>query len=375
LFFNLQHTDPSSKARAGLLTTDHGEIETPIFMPVGTQATVKTLSPHDLIENGAQIILGNTYHLFLRPGADLIKGFGGLHRFMNWDYPILTDSGGYQVFSLQDLRKIDEEGVTFRSHLDGSQHRFTPQSVLDTQTKLGSDIMMVLDECAPHPSTYEYAKNSNQLTLRWAAQARELYEKHEPLYGHTQYLFGIVQGSTFAEIRQHSAEELVKMDFPGYAVGGLAVGETAEEMYQITDICTDVLPQQKPRYLMGVGMPENILESIERGIDMFDCVIPTRNARNGTVFTSYGKMVLKAARFKEDQQPIDPDCDCYTCKNFSRGYLRHLYNANETLGLRLATVHNVHFYLWLVKQARKNILEDTFSIWKQDILKKVKQAI
>lgn len=375
MFFKLQQTDETTKARAGLLTTDHGEIETPIFMPVGTQATVKTLSPDDLIENGTQIILGNTYHLYLRPGADLIQSFGGLHHFMNWERPILTDSGGYQVFSLQDLRKIDAQGVTFRSHLDGSKHRFTPQSVLETQGKLGSDIMMVLDECAPHPSNYEYAQNSNKLTLTWAQEARELYEKHQFLYGHKQYLFGIVQGSTFEDIRQHSVEELVKMDFPGYAVGGLAVGETAAEMYHITDICTDILPEHKPRYLMGVGMPENILESIERGIDMFDCVIPTRNARNGTVFTSKGKMVLKAARFKEDQQPIDASCDCYTCRNFSRGYLRHLYNANEILGLRLATVHNVHFYLWLVQEARKQILKNTFAEWKQDILKKIKQAI
>ena len=371
MFFQLHHTDRSSKARAGTVTTDHGTIQTPIFMPVGTQASVKTLSPDELIETGAQIILGNTYHLYMRPGADLIQKFGGLHSFMNWNRPILTDSGGYQVFSLKELRKINSNGVVFRSHLDGSKHLFTPESVLSVQQKLGSDIMMVLDECAPHPAEYEYAQKSNQLTLEWAQQARELYEKHEFIYGHKQFLFGIVQGSTYEDIRRYSANELVKMDFPGYAVGGLAVGETAEEMYKITNLCTDILPPEKPRYLMGVGMPENIIESIDRGIDMFDCVIPTRNARNGTVFTMHGKMVLKAARFKEDQKPIDSDCTCYTCRNFSRGYMRHLYNVNEYLGLRLATIHNIHFYLQLVREAREHILNDSFADWKKEILPKI----
>ncbi len=375
MFFQLHHTDCSSKARAGTVTTDHGTIETPIFMPVGTQASVKTLSPDELIETGAQIILGNTYHLYMRPGAELIQKFGGLHSFMNWNRPILTDSGGYQVFSLKELRKINSEGVIFRSHLDGSKHLFTPESVLSVQQKLGSDIMMVLDECAPHPATYEYAQKSNLLTLEWAKKARELYQKHEFIYGHKQFLFGIVQGSTYEDIRTHSANELVKMDFPGYAVGGLAVGETAEEMYKITNLCTDILPQEKPRYLMGVGMPENIIESIDRGIDMFDCVIPTRNARNGTVFTMNGKMVLKAARFKEDQQPVDQNCSCYTCRNFSRGYMRHLYNVNEYLGLRLATIHNVHFYLQLVREAREHILNDTFAEWKKMILPKITAAL
>ncbi len=375
MFFQLHHTDYSSKARAGTITTDHGTIETPIFMPVGTQASVKTLSPDELIEAGAQIILGNTYHLYMRPGAELIRKFGGLHAFMNWKRPVLTDSGGYQVFSLKELRRINSEGVIFRSHLDGSKHLFTPESVLSVQQNLGSDIMMVLDECAPHPATYEYAQKSNLLTLEWAQIARELYEKHEFIYGHKQFLFGIVQGSTYEDIRTHSATELVKMDFPGYAVGGLAVGETAEEMYKITNLCTDILPQEKPRYLMGVGMPENIIESIDRGIDMFDCVIPTRNARNGTVFTMNGKMVLKAARFKEDQQAIDPDCTCYTCRNFSRGYMRHLYNVNEYLGLRLATIHNVHFYLQLVREAREHILNDTFGEWKNMILPKITAAL
>ncbi|MGD9897863.1 MAG: tRNA guanosine(34) transglycosylase Tgt [Calditrichaceae bacterium] len=365
----------SSKARAGLISTDHGEIETPIFMPVGTQATVKTLSPQDLKDIGARIILGNTYHLYLRPGHELISKFGGLHRFMGWNGPILTDSGGYQVFSLKDLRKIDEDGVTFRSHLDGSSHRFTPEHVFEIQRHLGSDIMMVLDECAPYPSSKEYAEKSNTITLKWAGIQRELYEKTVTVHGYSQWLFGIVQGSVYEDIRTFSAEELVKMDFPGYAIGGLAVGEPKEDMYRLTDLCTAILPENKPRYLMGVGTPEDLLESIERGVDMFDCVMPTRNARNGTVFTAKGKMVLKAARFREDPKPIDSECTCYTCSNFSRAYIRHLYNTNEILGLRLSTLHNLHFYLWLVRQARKHILENSFSVWKNNILVKLTSVI
>ncbi|MGD9486796.1 MAG: tRNA guanosine(34) transglycosylase Tgt [Calditrichaceae bacterium] len=364
-----------SKARAGLISTDHGEIETPIFMPVGTQATVKTMSPRDLKEIQARIILGNTYHLYLRPGHELISKFGGLHQFMGWNGPILTDSGGYQVFSLKDLRKIDEEGVTFRSHLDGSSHRFTPEHVFEIQRHLGSDIMMVLDECPPYPSTREYAEKSNAITIKWAGIQRELYEKKRPLHGYSQWLFGIVQGGVYEDIRTDSAEELIKMDFPGYAIGGLAVGEPKEEMYRLTDLCTGILPENKPRYLMGVGTPEDLLESIERGVDMFDCVMPTRNARNGTVFTANGKMVLKAARFREDPKPIDSECACYTCRNFSRAYLRHLYNTNEILGLRLSTLHNLHFYLWLVRQARTHILENSFSEWKKNILLKVTSII
>ncbi len=375
MFFKKIHKDANSKARAGLLRTDHGTVETPIFMPVGTQATVKTLTPDDLLKSEVQIILGNTYHLFLRPGHKLIEEFGGLHPFMSWDKPILTDSGGYQVFSLKEIRKIDEEGVTFQSHLDGSHQRFTPESVLNIQRSLGSDIMMVLDECAPYPSTKEYASKSNVLTLKWAAIARELYEKQKPLYGHNQWLFGIVQGSTYKEIRQKSAEELVKMDFPGYSIGGLAVGEPPEVMYEMTDFTTDLLPDNKPKYLMGVGKPEDILENIERGVDMFDCVIPTRNARNGTVFSKAGKMIIKAGRFKADQNPIDNTCGCYTCQKFSRGYIRHLMNVNEILGLKLATIHNIHFYLWLVKEARKHIIENTFIDWKKKILPKIKSVI
>ncbi len=375
MFFELVHTDKKCKARAGIIRTEHGSIHTPIFMPVGTQATVKTLSPRDLNDTGTQIILSNTYHLFLRPGEDLIADFGGLHRFMNWDKPILTDSGGYQVFSLKELRKLDENGVQFQSHLDGSMHKFTPQSVFETQRKLGSDIMMVLDECTPYPADEKYVAESNELTLRWAETARNLYEKSVPLYGHKQWLFGIVQGGAYLQIRKRSVDALVAMDFPGYAIGGLAVGEPLETMLEITNLCTDLLPEDKPRYLMGVGKPQDILESIERGVDMFDCVIPTRNARNGTVFTFNGKMVLKAARFKKDQNPIDANCDCYTCKNFSRGYLRHLYNADEILGLHLATLHNVHFYIQLVKEAREAIIKNSYSEWKNKIISSVTKDI
>ncbi len=375
MFFELAHTDTQTKARAGWLHTDHGDIPTPIFMPVGTQGTVKTLAPRNLEEVNASIILGNTYHLYMRPGHSLIREMGGLHRFISWPKAILTDSGGFQVFSLKELRKIDEEGIVFQSHLDGSRHKFTPQLVLEIQQYLGSDIMMVLDECTPYPSDREYAQKSNQLTLKWAAEAREIYANWQPLYGHRQFLFGIVQGSVYKEIREASAKALVDLDFPGYAIGGLAVGEPKQVMFEMTDFCTDILPEQKPRYLMGVGMPDDILNAIERGVDMFDCVIPTRNARNGTVFTSQGKMVLKAARFKKDAQPIDPDCTCYTCQNFSRAYLRHLYNANEILGLHLATLHNVHFYLNLVSQARQAILQDRFKEWKEETVKKITQVV
>ncbi len=375
MFYELIHKDAKTKARAGLLKTDHGTIETPIFMPVGTQGTVKTLSPRDLKEVQASIILGNTYHLYMRPGHALIQKMGGLHQFMSWDRAILTDSGGFQVFSLKELRKIDAEGIVFQSHLDGSYHKFTPQLVLEIQRSLGSDIMMVLDECPPFPSDEEYVKKSNDLTLKWAREAREIYSRWQPLYGHRQWLFAIVQGGVYKHLREESARQLIELDFPGYAIGGLAVGEPKDVMFEITDFCTDILPEQKPRYLMGVGMPDDILNAIERGVDMFDCVIPTRNARNGTVFTTKGKMVLKAARFKEDSKPIDEGCDCYTCQNFTRAYLRHLYNANEILGLTLATLHNVHFYLWLVREARKAIIENRFSEWKKEIIKTITQVV
>lgn len=373
--FDHIHTDSHSKARAGLLQTDHGDIETPIFMPVGTQGTVKTLSPAELHDASVQIILGNTYHLYQRPGHELIREFGGLHRFMGWDKPILTDSGGYQVFSLKDLREIDENGVKFQSHIDGSAHYFTPEKVLDIQMHLGSDIMMVLDECPPYPSTEDYARRSNEVTLKWARESKLLYDKKSPFYDHRQWLFGIVQGSVYPEIREYSATALIDMDFPGYAIGGLAVGEPKDKMFEMTTLCTDWLPENKPRYLMGVGMPEDLIMAIDLGVDMFDCVIPTRNARNGTVFTRQGKMIIKAARFKSDQLPIDPECDCYCCRNFSRGYIRHLFNTNEILGLRLSTLHNIHFYLWLTGEARRQIMNDTFNQWKKAILAQIKNTI
>lgn len=366
--FQLIHTDSKTKARAGICETDHGTFETPVFMPVGTQATVKTLTPRDLIENQVQIILTNTYHLYLRPGVERISDFGGLHHFMNWKRPILTDSGGYQVYSLQEFRKIDDEGISFQSHLDGSYHRFTPEKVLDIQRHLGSDIMMVLDECPPFPASYEYAEESNTRTLQWASQSRDLYETSKPLHGYTQWLFGIVQGGIYQSIREYSARKLVAMGFPGYAIGGLAVGEPAEDRLRVTDFCTDLLPVEKPRYLMGVGKPEDLLEAIGRGVDMFDCVIPTRNARNGTVFTTKGKVIIKAARNMDDITPIDQDCKCYACQHFSRAYIRHLFNTNEILGLHLATLHNIHFYMWVMKEARNAIVNDNFREWKSMIL-------
>ena len=368
--FRLVQTDTESKARAGELETAHGVIQTPVFMPVGTQGTVKTLSPQDLVENNVQIILGNTYHLYLRPGDDLIAEMGGLHKFMHWDGPILTDSGGFQVFSLSELRKIEADGVQFQSHLDGSYHKFTPRKVIDIQRNIGPDIMMVLDECTPYPCDREYAEKSNNLTLAWAREAREYWQKASTVHGYDQALFGIVQGSVYEDIREQSAKALIDLDFPGYAIGGLAVGESGDERNRITEFTTDILPVEKPRYLMGVGMPHDILDSIERGVDMFDCVIPTRNARNGTVFTKKGKLTIKAGRYKEEKEPIDSDCHCYTCQNFSRAYIRHLFNANEILGLRLATLHNIHFYMWLTGMAREKILANGFGKWKREMVER-----
>lgn len=370
--FQLLHTNKSSKARAGVIETSHGMIETPIFMPVGTQATVKTQSPKDLKELQAQIILANTYHLYLRPGADLISDFGGIHNFMNWPGPVLTDSGGFQVYSLKELRKIDEDGVRFQSHLDGSHHTFTPQNVLQTQQKIGSDIMMVLDECPGYSDPYEYVEKSNKLTLKWAQIQRDLFEKAKPLHGYEQWLFAIVQGGVFDDLREISAKELVKMAFPGYAIGGLAVGESKEDMYRVTDFSTDFLPADKPRYLMGVGTPQDLLESIDRGVDMFDCVMPTRNARNGTVFSWSGKVTIKAGRYKSDENPIDKNCSCYACKEFSRAYIRHLHNTNEIFGLWLTTYHNLYFYLQLMRTAREQILTNNFAEWKKSVISKMK---
>lgn len=367
--FNLVHTETS--ARAGVLETDHGVIETPIFMPVGTQGTVKAVEQRELVELGAQIILGNTYHLYLRPGMEVMQTMGGLHKFMNWQRPILTDSGGYQVFSLTELRKITQDGVTFKSHLDGSAHFFTPQKVVEIQRAIGSDIMMVLDECPPHPCDEEYAKESNKLTVKWAKLCQQALKNSSPLYGHQQSLFAIVQGSVYKHLRQDSANALVELNFEGYAIGGLAVGEPAEVMYDITDFTTQLLPKEKPRYLMGVGTPENLLESIERGIDMFDCVMPTRNGRNGMLFTRNGRINIRNAKWKMDDSPIDGDFESYTNKNYSLGYLRHLFQVDEILGLQLASIHNLSFYLWLMREARKNILSNTYSVWKKDILEKL----
>jgi queuine tRNA-ribosyltransferase len=337
-------------------------------MPVGTQGTVKAIEPRELEEVGATIILGNTYHLYLRPGTGTIEKAGGLHRFMGWRGPILTDSGGYQVFSLSELRGIAENGVVFTSHLDGSEHTFTPEGVIDIQRSLGSDIMMVLDECTPFPCDEDYARRSLSLTLRWAERCRKRAEGTHEKYGMPQMLFGIVQGSTYPALREQSAQELAALDFPGYAIGGLSVGEPAEAMYRMTELCTDILPATKPRYLMGVGTPENILESIERGVDMFDCVMPTRNARNAVVFTRRGRLNMRNARHAEDMIPIDARCDCYTCRTFTRSYMRHLFKAKEILGLQLATIHNLAFYLWLVRGAREAILGGRYGSWKREML-------
>jgi queuine tRNA-ribosyltransferase len=369
LNFHLLGTD--GRARAGIVETDHGAIETPMFMPVGTQGSVKAVEHRELLELGAQIVLGNTYHLYLRPGTEVIRAAGGLHRFVGWDRPILTDSGGYQVFSLADLRKIEEEGVTFRSHLDGSTHVFTPESVVAIQRELGADIMMVLDECTPYPCDADYASRSNALTVRWAERCKNAFEKDGPRYAHGQALFGIVQGSVYREIRERSAEALIKQGFDGYAIGGLAVGEPAEKMYEITEACEAVLPRDKPRYLMGVGTPANLLESIDRGMDLFDCVLPTRNGRNANVFTRFGSLNLRNAIYKTDFTPVDPECPCYTCSHFTRAYVRHLIQAREILALQLATIHNLAFYLWLMREARRAILEGRFRVWKQELLAKL----
>jgi len=355
-------------ARAGLLETDHGVIETPVYMPVGTQGSVKACEHRELIEMGTEIILGNTYHLYLRPGMDIIEQAGGLHRFISWTKPILTDSGGFQVFSLTDLREIKENGVTFRSHHDGSLHIFTPENIIQTQRKFGSDIMMVFDECTPYPCDFKYAKESNEMTVRWAERCKTIFEKSSPYYGHSQALFGILQGSVYPEIREMSSRSLIEMEFDGYAIGGLAVGEPVEEMYRITEFTEKLLPIDKPRYLMGIGLPENILESIDRGMDMFDCVIPTRNGRNGMLFTRDGTINMRNAQYKTDFMPVDAECDCYTCRTFTRSYLRHLFVSKEILALQLASIHNLSFFLWLAKEARKNIIAKSFKEWKTMML-------
>lgn len=366
--FDLHTTSTDCKARAGTLHTDHGDIPTPIFMPVGTQGTVKAIEQRELTEIGAKIILGNTYHLYLRPTEEVLTRFGGLHKFMNWDRPILTDSGGYQVFSLKELRKITENGVTFSSHLDGSKHLFTPERVIEIQRCIGSDIIMPLDECAPHPCDYKYAKNSMELTLRWALRNKNAFDTTEPRYGHNQMLFAIGQGSVYKDLRAECLQQMSDMNFDGYAIGGLAVGETSDIMYDIVDFSTDRMPKEKPRYLMGVGTPENILTAIGLGIDMFDCVMPTRNARNGTLFTTRGKINIRNAKYKFDENPIDPTIDSYASREFSLGYLRHLFISKEILGLQLATQHNLAYYLWLVRTAREKILSGDYRQWSQEFM-------
>ena len=370
--YTLLAKDKHSEPRCGLLTTDHGTIETPIFMPVGTVGTVKAVHARELKEDiQAQIILGNTYHLYLRPGTDVLQAAGGLHKFNAWDRPILTDSGGFQVFSLTDSRKITEEGVTFRSHIDGSKHLFTPENVMDVQRRIGADIVMAFDECPPGQSDYAYAKKSLELTQRWLERCVKRFDATEPLYGYRQSLFPIVQGCVYEDLRERAAEHAVSLEREGYAIGGLAVGEPAESMYAMIEVVNRILPKDKPRYLMGVGTPENILEAIALGVDMFDCVMPTRNGRNGMLFTTEGVINIKNKKWEKDFSPIDPLALSFVDKDYSKAYLRHLIKADEILGLQICSIHNLSFYLWLVKEARKHILEGDFLAWKAKTVKKV----
>ena len=370
--FDVHSIDRQSKARAGVVTTPHARIETPVFMPVGTQATVKSLSEEELRACGCAIILANTYHLHLRPGDELIARGGGLHSFEGWKGAILTDSGGFQVFSLRDISKITEDGVMFQSHIDGSRHFFSPERVIEIQRNLGADIIMMFDECPPSTGEVADVQRSVERTIRWAGRCAAHHEKTSFRHGYPQALFGIVQGAIYKELRQRCAAELIAMDCPGYAVGGLAVGESTELLYEMVKFTCGLLPETKPRYCMGVGMPDNILECIERGADMFDCVLPTRLARNGSVFTSRGKLNFRNARHAEDfGRGLDEECGCYTCKNFSRAYLRHLVMAKEILAIRLLTLHNIYFYMELVRQARAHIIDGSFLEWKRDALAKM----
>ena len=364
--YELLHECKQTGARRGIIHTPHGDIQTPVFMPVGTQATVKSLTPEELKEEiGAQIILSNTYHLYLRPGQDIVKEAGGLHKFMNWDRPILTDSGGFQVFSLGDLRTIDEEGVEFKSHLDGSRHVFTPESVMKIEEDLGADIIMAFDECCPYPSTYEYTKNSLERTSRWAKRCKAAHNNIEE-----QALFGIVQGGFYKDLRKQSVEDLIELDFPGYAIGGISVGEPKEEFLEILNYTTPLLPKEKPRYLMGVGTPDYLIEAVMSGIDMCDCVLPTRIARNGTAMTWNGKIVVSNATYERDWRPLDEECDCYTCKNYTRAYIRHLVKANEILGVRLLTIHNLYFLTKLMERVKIEIEKDNLLSFKKEFYKK-----
>ena len=376
MFFKIQSKDKDSKARAGELTTSHGLIQTPIFMPVGTAGTVKAVHQRELQNDiKAQIILGNTYHLYLRPGLDVLQQAGGLHKFIGWDKPILTDSGGYQVYSLSEIRKIKEEGATFKSHIDGSKHTFTPENVMDIQRKIGADIIMAFDECTPYPCEYKYAKTSMDMTHRWLKRCCERFDTTEGLYGYEQHLFPIVQGSVYKDLRQKSAEAIASFNREGNAIGGLSVGEPAEMMYEMTEVVCKILPEDKPRYLMGVGTPENLLESIALGIDMFDCVMPTRNARNGMLFTTQGIINIRNEKWKADFSPIDEELGGFTNTTYSKAYLRHLVISSEMLGAQIASIQNLSFYLWLMNTARQKIVEGTFYEWKNKMVKQVSNRL
>ncbi len=361
LEFEILHKDAETKARKGRITTLHGSIVTPVFMPVGTQATVKAMKPESVKDTGAQIILANTYHLMLRPGSDIVKEAGGLHKFMNWDKPILTDSGGYQVFSLGAMRKITEEGVRFASHIDGSRHMLSPERSIEVQNDLGSDIIMAFDECAPKDASREYIERSQARTTRWLERCIEAHKNTD-----TQALFGIMQGGFYKDLREESAREIVKFDLPGYAIGGISVGEEKEEFVKVLDYAPDLLPEDKPRYVMGIGTPDYIFESVERGVDMFDCVEPTRIARHGMAMTSEGRISIKNARFERDFGPLDPECDCYTCRNYSRAYLRHLFKEGETLSQMLLSEHNLRFLSHMCENIRTAIEEDRFTEYKKE---------
>ena len=374
--FNLLAKDPQSKARAATLTTDHGVIETPIFMPVGTVGTVKGVHQRELKEDiNPDIILGNTYHLYLRPKTQILEKAGGLHKFMNWDRNILTDSGGYQVYSLSGRRKIKEEGVKFKSHIDGSSHLFTPESVMEIQRSIGADIIMAFDECTPYPCDYNYAKRSMHMTHRWLKRCMTHLDKTPFMYDYEQTFFPIVQGSTYKDLRRQSAEYIANADAPGNAIGGLSVGEPAEELYAMTEVVTEILPEDKPRYLMGVGTPINILENIALGVDMFDCVMPTRNARNGMLFTAHGSINIKNKKWEDDFSAIDEMAITWVDTEYSKAYLKHLFSVNELLGKQIATIHNLGFYLWLVREARKHILAGDFTTWKNQMVKQMDKRL
>lgn len=374
--FTLQHTDSKSEARAGLITTDHGEIQTPIFMPVGTLGSVKGVHLHELKDDvKAQIILGNTYHLYLRPGLEVIEKAGGLHKLNGFDRPMLTDSGGFQVFSLAGIRKLTEKGAEFRSHIDGSKHLFTPESVMDIERTIGADIIMAFDECTPGDADFNYAKKSLELTERWLDRCIKRFNETSPKYGYSQSLFPIVQGCTFADLRKRAAENVASKDTDGNAIGGLAVGEPTDVMYEMIEVVNSILPKDKPRYLMGVGTPQNILEAIERGVDMFDCVMPTRNGRNAMLFTKNGVMNMRNKKWEMDFSPIDPEGDSYVDTAYSKAYLHHLFKAKELLAMQIASIHNLSFYLWLVGEARKHIVLGDFAIWKSKMVEIVGQRL